>query len=78
MLKAVGTSYAMANAHPDVLRTARGRTASNDEGGVAQALERFVRRVAWDKMRCAVNRMGRPPIRTRLRKASAQEDHYSA
>ncbi|MEU6090937.1 Cof-type HAD-IIB family hydrolase [Streptomyces sp. NPDC047085] len=45
MLKAVGTSYAMANAHPDVLRTARGRTASNDEDGVAQALERFVRRV---------------------------------
>ncbi|RKT09266.1 hypothetical protein BX285_6344 [Streptomyces sp. 1114.5] len=42
MLKAVGAPYAMTNAHPEVLRTARCRTASNDEDGVAQALERFV------------------------------------
>ncbi|MFI0225468.1 HAD family hydrolase [Streptomyces lydicus] len=42
MLRAVGASYAMANAHPDVVRTARCRTPSNDEDGVAQALERFV------------------------------------
>ncbi|NGO14796.1 HAD family phosphatase [Streptomyces sp. HC44] len=42
MLTAVGHSYAMANAHPDVLRAARHRAPANDEDGVAQVLERFV------------------------------------
>ncbi len=42
MLTVVGHSYAMANAHPDVLATARHRTSSNDEDGVAQVLEGFL------------------------------------
>ncbi|TDC08991.1 HAD family phosphatase, partial [Streptomyces sp. 8K308] len=42
MLAAVGDSYAMANAHPDVLTAARHRAPSNDEDGVAQVLEGFV------------------------------------
>jgi hydroxymethylpyrimidine pyrophosphatase-like HAD family hydrolase len=42
MLTAVGHSYAMANAHPDVLRAAHHRAPANDEDGVAQVLERFV------------------------------------
>lgn len=41
MLTAVGHSYAMANAHPDVLNAARHRTSSNDEDGVAEVLEGF-------------------------------------
>ncbi|MEV7891719.1 HAD family hydrolase [Streptomyces sp. NPDC002817] len=42
MLTAVRHSYAMANAHPDVLRAAHHRAPTNDEDGVAQVLERFV------------------------------------
>ncbi|MBD0839496.1 MULTISPECIES: HAD family hydrolase [unclassified Streptomyces] len=42
MLNAVGSSYAMANAHPDVLAAARHHAPSNDEDGVAQVLEGFV------------------------------------
>lgn len=42
MLTAVTHSYAMANAHPDVLAAARHRAPSNDEDGVAQVLEQFV------------------------------------
>ncbi|AEY87653.1 putative hydrolase [Streptomyces hygroscopicus subsp. jinggangensis 5008] len=42
LLGAVGSSYAMANAHPDVLAAARHRAPSNDEDGVAQVLEGFV------------------------------------
>jgi hydroxymethylpyrimidine pyrophosphatase-like HAD family hydrolase len=42
MLTAAGHSYTMANAHPDVLRSARHRAPANDEDGVAQVLERFV------------------------------------
>ena len=42
MLRAVGRSYAMANADPKVRRAARFHTASNDEDGVALMLERFV------------------------------------
>jgi hydroxymethylpyrimidine pyrophosphatase-like HAD family hydrolase len=42
MLTAVGNSYAMSNAHPDVLAAARHRAPSNDEDGVAQMLEGFV------------------------------------
>ncbi|WP_221356886.1 HAD family hydrolase [Streptomyces beigongshangae] len=43
MLRAVGRSYAMANADPEVRRAARFHTASNDEDGVARVLEEFVR-----------------------------------
>jgi HAD superfamily hydrolase (TIGR01484 family) len=39
MLAWAGTSYAMANAHPDVLAAAGQVTASNDEDGVAQVIE---------------------------------------
>jgi len=39
MLAWAGTSYAMANAHPDVLAAVDRRTASNDEDGVALVLE---------------------------------------
>ncbi|MGW6004164.1 HAD family hydrolase [Oerskovia enterophila] len=39
MLAWAGTSYAVANAHPDVLAAVTHRTASNDEDGVAVALE---------------------------------------
>ena len=39
MLAWAGTSYAMANAHPDVLATATNQAASNDDDGVAQVLE---------------------------------------
>ncbi|MFJ8111712.1 HAD family hydrolase [Streptomyces sp. NPDC096132] len=42
MLGAVGHSYAMSNAHPDVLAAAGRRAPSNDEDGVAQVLEGFV------------------------------------
>ncbi|GAB3000867.1 hypothetical protein GCM10023080_078330 [Streptomyces pseudoechinosporeus] len=42
MLTAVGNSYAMENAHPDVLRAARHHAPANDDDGVAQVLERFV------------------------------------
>ncbi|MCX4903291.1 HAD family hydrolase [Streptomyces sp. NBC_00878] len=42
MLRAVGRSYAMANADPEVRQAARFHTASNDEDGVARVLEQFV------------------------------------
>lgn len=42
MLNAVGNSYAMSNAHPEVLAAAHHRAPSNDEDGVAQVLESFV------------------------------------
>ncbi len=42
MLAWAGSSYAVANAHPDVLRGARGSTASNDEDGVAAVLEKLI------------------------------------
>ncbi|GGS79364.1 hydrolase [Nonomuraea spiralis] len=43
MLSWAGTSYAVANAHPDVLAAVDHVTASNDEDGVAQVLERLYR-----------------------------------
>lgn len=43
MLAWAGTSYAMANAHPDVLAGTTGRTASNNDDGVALVIERLVR-----------------------------------
>lgn len=39
MLRWAGTSFAVANAHPDVLAEAGSVTASNDDDGVARALE---------------------------------------
>lgn len=42
MLGAAGLSVAMGNACPQVLKAARVRTATNDEDGVALAIERYV------------------------------------
>lgn len=42
LLQAAGTGVAMANATPEVLRAADVVTGSNDEGGVAQYLERLL------------------------------------
>ncbi|GAA2315297.1 HAD family hydrolase [Streptomyces kunmingensis] len=39
MLTWAGTSYAMGNAHPDVLAAATGVTATNNEDGVARVIE---------------------------------------
>ncbi|GGX83713.1 HAD family hydrolase [Streptomyces fructofermentans] len=44
MLRAVGRSYAMANADPEVRAAARFHAPGNDEDGVARVLEHFVRR----------------------------------
>ncbi|MFE2033836.1 Cof-type HAD-IIB family hydrolase [Streptomyces scopuliridis] len=44
MLTWAGTSYAMANAHPDVLSAASGRTVTNNEDGVAIVIEQLVAR----------------------------------
>jgi hydroxymethylpyrimidine pyrophosphatase-like HAD family hydrolase len=41
MLAWAGQSVAVANAHPEVLAAADEVTASNDEDGVAQVLERW-------------------------------------
>ena len=41
MLAWAGTSYAVANAHPDVLAAADHVIASNDEDGVAQVIDRL-------------------------------------
>ncbi|MGV9312948.1 Cof-type HAD-IIB family hydrolase [Streptomyces sp. NPDC003691] len=43
MLRWAGTSYAMGNAHPEVLAAASGRTAANNEDGVAVVIERILR-----------------------------------
>jgi Cof subfamily protein (haloacid dehalogenase superfamily) len=42
MLSWAGRSYAMGNAHPDVLAAASGHTAGNNEDGVAVVIERLV------------------------------------
>lgn len=42
MLKAAGLSVAMANAEPEIRAAAVYQTASNEEDGVAKAIERFV------------------------------------
>lgn len=44
MLTWAGTSYAMGNAHPDVLAAASGRTVTNNEDGVAVVIEQIVAR----------------------------------
>lgn len=43
MLTWAGASYAMANAHPDVLAATTGRTASNNDDGVAAVIEQILR-----------------------------------
>ncbi|GGZ16839.1 hydrolase [Streptomyces inusitatus] len=43
MLTWAGTSYAMGNAHPDVLAAASGRTVANNEDGVAVVIEQILR-----------------------------------
>ncbi|MDT3398982.1 HAD family hydrolase [Streptomyces sp. B1866] len=45
MLSWAGTSYAMANAHPDVLAATTHRTAGNNEDGVAIVVERILHAV---------------------------------
>jgi Cof subfamily protein (haloacid dehalogenase superfamily) len=42
MLGWAGRSYAMGNAHPDVLAAASGRTVANNEDGVAVVIERIL------------------------------------
>ncbi|MFF4169807.1 Cof-type HAD-IIB family hydrolase [Streptomyces sp. NPDC001744] len=42
MLSWAGRSYAMGNAHPDVVTAATGRTAGNNEDGVAVVIEQLV------------------------------------
>ncbi|MEV7172873.1 Cof-type HAD-IIB family hydrolase [Streptomyces sp. NPDC093224] len=42
MLSWAGTSYAMGNAHPDVVAAASGRTVANNEDGVALVIERIL------------------------------------
>ena len=44
MLMWAGTSYAMANAHPDVLAATSHRTGANTEDGVAAVIERILAR----------------------------------
>lgn len=43
MLTWAGTSYAMGNAHPEVLAAASGRTVGNNEDGVAAVIEEILR-----------------------------------
>ncbi|WP_190134537.1 HAD hydrolase family protein [Streptomyces longispororuber] len=42
MLTWAGSSYAMGNAHPDVIAAASGRTVANNDDGVAVVIERIV------------------------------------
>lgn len=42
MLSWAGQSYAMGNAHPDVIEAASGRTVANNEDGVAVVIERIL------------------------------------
>ncbi|WP_274560481.1 Cof-type HAD-IIB family hydrolase [Streptomyces spiramyceticus] len=42
MLTWAGTSYAMGNAHPDVVAAASGRTVANNDDGVAVVIERIL------------------------------------
>ncbi|MFF3288559.1 Cof-type HAD-IIB family hydrolase [Streptomyces sp. NPDC003023] len=49
MLTWAGTSYAMGNAHPDVIAAASGRTVANNEDGVAVIIEQILARQAEDQ-----------------------------
>ncbi|MFD9866321.1 HAD hydrolase family protein [Streptomyces niveus] len=51
MLAWAGTSYAMGNAHPDVIAAASGRTVANNEDGVAVVIERLVARARAESER---------------------------
>jgi hydroxymethylpyrimidine pyrophosphatase-like HAD family hydrolase len=42
MLTWAGTSYAMGNAHPDVVAAASGHTVANNDDGVAVVIERIL------------------------------------
>ncbi|WP_030797666.1 HAD hydrolase family protein, partial [Streptomyces griseus] len=42
MLTWAGTSYAMGNAHPDVIAAASGRTVANNDDGVAVIIEQIL------------------------------------
>lgn len=42
MVRHAGLGVAMANAVPETLKVASAVVASNDDGGVAEAIERFV------------------------------------
>jgi hydroxymethylpyrimidine pyrophosphatase-like HAD family hydrolase len=42
MLTWAGRSYAMGNAHPDVIAAASGRTVANNEDGVAVVIEQLL------------------------------------
>ncbi|MGW0698112.1 HAD family hydrolase [Streptomyces sp. NPDC002867] len=46
MLTWAGTSYAMGNAHPDVVAAASGRTVANNDDGVAVVIEQILTRHA--------------------------------
>ncbi|GAA4795617.1 Cof-type HAD-IIB family hydrolase [Streptomyces ziwulingensis] len=46
MLTWAGQSYAMGNAHPDVVAAASGRTVANNDDGVAVVIERMLARLA--------------------------------
>lgn len=41
MLENVGISYAMANAHPEILQVAKYKAPSNEEGGVIRVIRRY-------------------------------------
>ncbi|MEU7291799.1 Cof-type HAD-IIB family hydrolase [Streptomyces exfoliatus] len=56
MLTWAGRSYAMGNAHPDVLAAASGQTAGNNEDGVAVVIEQLVA----EALRAAEDRTDRP------------------
>ncbi|WP_428837679.1 Cof-type HAD-IIB family hydrolase [Streptomyces olivaceiscleroticus] len=51
MLAWAGTSYAMANAHPDVLAATAHRTAGNNEDGVAAIIERLINQLLRERTR---------------------------
>ncbi|MEU0392438.1 Cof-type HAD-IIB family hydrolase [Streptomyces sp. NPDC006208] len=53
MLTWAGTSYAMGNAHPDVIAAASGRTVANNEDGVAVVIEQILARRAERQRRPA-------------------------
>ncbi|MGI5469858.1 Cof-type HAD-IIB family hydrolase [Streptomyces sp. CA-132043] len=51
MLAWAGTSYAMSNAHPDVLAATTHRTAGNNEDGVAAIIERLIEQLLRERTR---------------------------
>lgn len=49
MLTWAGTSYAMGNAHPDVIAAASGKTVANNDDGVAIVIEQILARLGEDR-----------------------------